>query len=97
MEMPLLPPAPAQDQEAAWTVAEEDGLWLAKVRLTGDLRPIGYCGSRELAEAMASAIALQLLRSRLQHPWLTGDYPVADGAFPPARPLEKDEYPSDPP
>ncbi len=45
-------------------------MWLASVRLEKDLVPVGYSGSRHLAEAMASAIAMQVQGSRLRHDWL---------------------------
>jgi hypothetical protein len=52
-----------------WFVATQEGLWVAWVRMGQDFVPIGFSGSRGLAECMASSIATQVITHRLRQDW----------------------------
>jgi hypothetical protein len=65
MQKPLLHAERGALQDG-WSISEEDGLWLAKVRLDKDLVGIGYCGSRGVALSMASNLAMQVIANRLR-------------------------------
>jgi hypothetical protein len=58
--------SPGTDEGGEWVVSTEAGLWLARVRLDQELVPVGFSGSREMAEAMAVSIAAHAQANRLR-------------------------------